>query len=160
MRSLIHVCLSATAIRIMFDLKYYRTFATNPSNISHRKWSVCRRWQLYAVVVMSVTFHSILCWFWHWMAETHIAGFILSTLPASFRAPFTQWCVVLKIFYAFINFLQQCALRSQDFVIYHREYIIFENPDRCGSVFCPDSVRKISCLLNAILRVWKISWQL
>ena len=35
----------------------------------------------------------------------------------------------------FIAFLQQCALRSQDFAIYHREYIEFENPDECGSAF-------------------------
>ena len=35
-------------------------------------------------------------------------------------------------------FLQQCALRSQDFAIFHTEYIEFENPDRCGSAFSTD----------------------
>ena len=45
----------------------------------------------------------------------------------------------IYLLFAFVNvkrtiaFLQQCALRSQDFAIYHTEYIEFENPDRCGS---------------------------
>ena len=47
-------------------------------------------------------------------------------------------------------FLQHCTLRSQDFAACNRECIEFENPDRCGSAFSPDSVRKISCLFNAI----------
>ena len=54
-------------------------------------------------------------------------------------------------------FLQQCALRSQDFAACHRKYIEFENPDRCGSAFSPDSVRKMSCLFNAIFRARKFS---
>ena len=58
-----------------------------------------------------------------------------------------------------LAFLQQSALRTQDFTIYYRESIAFENPDRCGSAFSPDSVRKISCLFNAIFHVRKISWQ-
>ena len=49
-----------------------------------------------------------------------------------------------------IAFLQQCALRSQDFAICRIEYIEFENPDRCGSAFSPHLVRNISCLFNAI----------
>ena len=48
-------------------------------------------------------------------------------------------------------FLQQCALRSQDFaIIYHKEYIVFENPDQCGSALSPDSVRKISRIFQCI----------
>ena len=50
-----------------------------------------------------------------------------------------------------------CALRSQDFAIRHRKYIEFENPHRCACAFSLDSVQKISCLLNAIFRVRKIS---
>ena len=39
-------------------------------------------------------------------------------------------------------FLQQCALRSQDFAVCHTEYIRFENPERCGSTLSTDSVRR------------------
>ena len=53
--------------------------------------------------------------------------------------------------------LQQCALRSQDFAICNREYFGLQNPDRCGSTFGPDSVRKISSLFRVIFRVRKIS---
>ena len=63
---------------------------------------------------------------------------ILATIPFSNNATYI------------IAFLQQCALRSQDFDIYHRECIESENPDRCGSAISPDSVRKISCLFKAI----------
>ena len=63
---------------------------------------------------------------------------ILATIPFSSNATYI------------IAFLQPCALHSQDFAICHRECIEFENPDRCGSAFSPDSVRKISCLFNAI----------
>ena len=45
-----------------------------------------------------------------------------------------------------------CALRSHDFAVCHREHIGFENPDRCGSAFSLDSVRKNSSLFNAIFR--------
>ena len=57
----------------------------------------------------------------------------------------------------FKAFLQQCALRSKDFAVCHREYIGFENPDRCGSAFGPGSVRKNSSVFNAIFRVRKFS---
>ena len=59
-----------------------------------------------------------------------------------------------------IAFLQQCALHSQDFAVCNREYIGFQNPDRCGSALSPDYVRKNSSMFNAIFRVQNFSGQL
>ena len=58
-----------------------------------------------------------------------------SSLFYSFPRLFTTLSYLSELFFCFhhfslffIVFLQRCAVRSQDFAIFHREYIGFENP--------------------------------
>ena len=65
-----------------------------------------------------------------------------------------------------IVFLQRCALRSQDFAIFHREYIGFENPYQsvCSSSgfyirIGTDSIRTRNSVRNLIVTKIKTSEQ-
>ena len=67
-------------------------------------------------------------------------------------------------------FLQRCALRSQDFAIFHREYIGFQNPDQIRMLSSgfyirigPDSIRtqcgKLKSVRNPIVTKTQTSEQ-